>query len=48
MSNKYISNVESNNIHLNVYPRLSNNVVVKSPSNKTSEICNGVSLMIYK
>lgn len=41
MSNKYISNMESNNILLNVYPCLSNNVVVKSPNNKTSEICNG-------
>ncbi|XP_071859305.1 uncharacterized protein [Bombus fervidus] len=42
VSNKlYISNIESNNILLNVYPHLSNNVVVKSPSNKTSEIFNG-------
>lgn len=40
----YISNIESNNILLNVYPHLSNNVVVKSPSNKTSEIFNGVSI----
>ncbi|XP_017791991.1 PREDICTED: zinc finger protein 184-like [Habropoda laboriosa] len=37
----YISNIESNNILLNVYPHLSNNVVVKSSScSKASEICN--------
>ncbi|XP_012347445.1 zinc finger protein 510-like [Apis florea] len=40
-NNLHISNIETNNALLNVYPHLSNNVVVKSSSNnKVTEICN--------
>ena len=43
-NNLHISNIETNNALLNVYPHLSNNVVVKSSNNKVTEICNVVSL----
>ncbi|XP_043791778.1 zinc finger protein 184-like [Apis laboriosa] len=41
LNNLHISSRETNNALLNVYPHLSNNVVVKSSSNnKVTEICN--------
>lgn len=47
-NNLHISNIETNNALLNVYPHLSNNVVIKSSSNnKVTEICNVVSFIIY-
>ncbi|XP_031369870.1 zinc finger protein 681-like isoform X1 [Apis dorsata] len=40
LNNLHISNRETNNALLNVYPHLSNNVLVKSSNNKVTEICN--------
>lgn len=47
LNNLHISNRETNNALLNVYPHLSNNVLVKSSNNKVTEICNVVSFIIY-
>ncbi|PBC25124.1 Zinc finger protein [Apis cerana cerana] len=40
LNNLHISNIETNNALLNVYPHLSNNIVKSSSNNKVTEICN--------
>lgn len=47
LNNLHISNIETNNALLNVYPHLSNNIVKSSSNNKVTEICNVVSFIIY-